>query len=45
VTAAQVAEHYPRLPDARDLFARLDPDGRFSNQRLEHLGVRALART
>jgi xylitol oxidase len=41
VTAAQVAEHYPRLGDARDLFERLDPGGRFSNHRLERLGVRA----
>ena len=43
VTAAQVAAHYPRLAEARDLFTRLDPDGRFSNQRLERLGVRAPA--
>jgi len=43
VTAAQVTERYPRLADARDLFERLDPDGRFSNQRLERLGVRAPA--
>ena len=42
-TAAWVAERYPRLADARDLFERLDPDGRFSNQRLERLGVRAQA--
>ena len=41
VTAGQVAELYPRLRDARDLFERLDPDGRFSNNRLERLGVRA----
>ena len=41
VTAAQVAEHYPRLADARALFERLDPGGRFSNHRLERLGVRA----
>ena len=41
VTPAQVAELYPRLGDARDLFERLDPDGRFSNHRLERLGVRA----
>jgi xylitol oxidase len=40
VTAAQVAERYPRLGDARDLFERLDPDGRFSSHRLERLGVR-----
>jgi xylitol oxidase len=41
VTASQVTQHYPRLADARDLFERLDPDGRFSNHRLERLGVRA----
>lgn len=40
VTGAQVAGHYPRLADARDLFERLDPGGRFSNHRLERLGVR-----
>lgn len=39
--AAQVAARYPRLADARGLFERLDPDGRFSNDRLERLGVRA----
>jgi len=31
---------YPRLRDARELFERLDPAGRFSNRRLERLGVR-----
>jgi xylitol oxidase len=41
VTAAQVEDLYPRLGDARDLFERLDPHGRFSNDRLERLGVRA----
>jgi xylitol oxidase len=41
VTADQVADRYPRLGDARALFERLDPDGRFSNHRLERLGVRA----
>jgi alditol oxidase len=40
VTAGQVAERYPRLGDARALFERLDPDGRFSGDRLERLGVR-----
>jgi xylitol oxidase len=44
VTAARVAELYPRLGDATDLFERLDPDGRFTNHRLERLGLRA-ART
>jgi alditol oxidase len=41
VQADEVAELYPRLSDARDLFERLDPGGRFSNDRLERLGVRA----
>jgi xylitol oxidase len=40
VRADQVAQRYPRLADARDLFERLDPGGRFSNHRLERLGVR-----
>jgi xylitol oxidase len=40
VGAGQVARGYPRLADARDLFERLDPGGRFSNHRLERLGVR-----
>jgi xylitol oxidase len=40
VNAGLVAERYPRLGDARALFERLDPDGRFSNHRLERLGVR-----
>jgi xylitol oxidase len=40
VNAGQVAERYPRAGDARALFERLDPDGRFSNHRLERLGVR-----
>jgi xylitol oxidase len=41
IRASQAAQRYPRLADARDLFERLDPDGRFSNRRLERLGVRA----
>jgi xylitol oxidase len=40
VQADQVAALYPRLGEARALFERLDPDGRFSNNRLERLGVR-----
>ena len=40
VGAARLAELYPRLGDARDLFERLDPGGRFSNDRLERLGIR-----
>jgi xylitol oxidase len=43
VTAGQLGQLYPRLPDARALFERLDPGGRFSNNRLERLGVRAPA--
>jgi alditol oxidase len=39
-TPAQLAGLWPRLGDARDLFEKLDPDGRFSNDRLERLGVR-----
>jgi xylitol oxidase len=38
--AGQLAELYPRLGDARDLFERLDPGGRFGSHRLERLGVR-----
>jgi alditol oxidase len=40
VRAGQPTELYPRLGDARALFEQLDPDGRFSNHRLERLGVR-----
>jgi xylitol oxidase len=32
---------HPRLADARDLFERLDPQGTFSNDHLERLGIRA----
>ena len=32
---------YPRLTHARDLFERLDPDGAFSNDHLQRIGVRA----
>ena len=32
---------YPKLAHARDLFERLDPDGTFSNDHLERVGVRA----
>jgi xylitol oxidase len=31
---------YPRLTHARDLFERLDPDGTFSNDHLQRIGVR-----
>ncbi len=37
---ARLAELWPRLGDARDLFDKLDPDATFSNHRLERLGVR-----
>jgi alditol oxidase len=40
VQAGQFDLLYPRLRDARALFERLDPEGRFSNRRLERLGVR-----
>jgi xylitol oxidase len=40
IQAGQPAALYPRLGDARALFERLDPGGRFSNARLERLGVR-----
>jgi alditol oxidase len=42
VRADQLEPLYPRLGDARALFERLDPEGRFSNARLERLGVRAI---
>jgi xylitol oxidase len=32
---------YPRLTNARDLFERLDPNGTFSNDHLQRIGVRA----
>jgi alditol oxidase len=41
VGASRVAQRYPRLADARALFERLDPGGRFSGPRLERLGVRS----
>jgi xylitol oxidase len=40
LTGDEAAELYPRLAAARGLFERLDPGGRFSNRRLERLGVR-----
>ena len=33
---------HPRLADARAVFERLDPDGRFTNAHLERVGVREL---
>ena len=40
IQAGQPELLYPRLGDARALFERLDPAGRFSNHRLERLGIR-----
>jgi len=42
IKAGELEPLYPRLRDARALFERLDPEGRFSNRRLERLGVRAI---
>jgi alditol oxidase len=42
LTADDLQPLYPRLRDARALFERVDPQGRFSNRRLERLGVRAI---
>jgi xylitol oxidase len=39
--AAAIARVHPRLADARALFEELDPDGRFANDHLVRLGVRA----
>jgi xylitol oxidase len=38
---AAIERVHPRLADARAVFERLDPEGRFSNAHLERLGVRA----
>jgi alditol oxidase len=40
VSPARLAQLFPRLGDARALFDKLDPDGTFSNDRLERLGLR-----
>ncbi len=42
LSADQLEPLYPRLRDARALFERLDPQGRFTNRRLERLGVREI---
>jgi xylitol oxidase len=39
--ADAMARVHPRLADARAVFERLDPDGRFTNAHLERVGVRA----
>jgi alditol oxidase len=41
IAPAELARLYPRFTDASAQFERLDPAGRFSNARLERLGVRA----
>jgi xylitol oxidase len=38
--ADAIARVHPRLADARAVFERLDPDGRFVNAHLERVGVR-----
>jgi xylitol oxidase len=38
--AERLAAVHPRVDDARELFARLDPEGVFSNAHLERLGLR-----
>jgi alditol oxidase len=38
--AERLAAVHPRLSDARELFARLDPDGVFANSHLRRLGLR-----
>lgn len=42
-TAASLDAAHPRLADAREVFERHDPDGRFSNDHLERLGLRESA--
>ncbi|WP_026059724.1 D-arabinono-1,4-lactone oxidase [Microbacterium yannicii] len=37
---AAMEQVHPRLGDARAVFERLDPDGRFTNAHLERVGVR-----
>lgn len=38
--AASLSLVHPRLADARDVFERLDPEGRFANDHLRRVGVR-----
>lgn len=42
--AARLAAVHPRLGGARQIFERLDPGGRFANDHLRRLGVRAAVR-
>jgi alditol oxidase len=39
--AAAIARVHPRVADAREVFERLDPEGRFANAHLERVGLRA----
>lgn len=39
-TAERLAAVHPRIPDARAVFERLDPRGRFANDHLRRLGIR-----
>ncbi|KRA24615.1 hypothetical protein ASD65_09485 [Microbacterium sp. Root61] len=39
--AAALRRVHPRLADARAVFERLDPDGRFTNAHLERVGLRS----
>ena len=39
--AAAIGRVHPRIADARAVFERLDPDGRFTNAHLERVGARA----
>lgn len=38
---ARLEEVHPRLPDAREVFERLDPEGRFVNAHLVRVGARS----
>jgi xylitol oxidase len=40
LSRAAIAAVHPRLADSRELFARLDPEGRFASEHLETLGAR-----
>ncbi|MFE1646871.1 D-arabinono-1,4-lactone oxidase [Microbacterium sp. P01] len=39
--AVRMAQVHPRLADARAVFERLDPEGRFTNAHLQRVGLRA----
>lgn len=42
MSAERLSILYPRLADSRGVFERLDPHGRFANEYLLNVGVRAL---